>query len=141
VLLCIFGAGASFDSVDVRAVHEVSSIPDYRPPLARDLFTDRPIFNTALVAFPQFGGRILGIRRSARDQRDFDVERELQAIREEAAEYPPARSELAAVQFYLQRVLGECGTMWHDRAAGHTNYRELLGRIDRWRARSGRTFC
>jgi hypothetical protein len=132
MLLVIFGAGASFDSVDVTAVRQVQQAPNHRPPLATDLFSDRPNFNAVAARYPQFGGRILPFRRAARSQ-GFDVEKELQAIRDETEAYPAAASELAAVQFYLRDVMTECGDQWFARSAGVTNYRELLSRIDRYR--------
>jgi hypothetical protein len=137
MLMMIFGAGASYDSVDLNAVAQVGAYHQHRPPLARDLFSDRPNFNAALQAYPQFGGRLLAIRRAAR-QPNFDVERELQAIRDTILNYPAARSELAAVQFYLQRIIRECGDIWQQQSAGATNYLELLARVDRWKRSTGK---
>ena len=39
MLMVVFGAGASYDSVPAHPV----GVEDIRPPLAKDLFQDRPI--------------------------------------------------------------------------------------------------
>lgn len=132
MLLVIFGAGASYDAVDPTAVLQVQRAQTYRPPLGNDLFADRPNFNTVAARYPQFGNRILPLRRAARGS-GFNVESALQAMRAETASYPAATSELAAIQFYLRDILTECGNEWYSRSAGITNYQELIGRIDRYR--------
>lgn len=136
-LLVIFGAGASYDSISRATVFNppVDLRPAggeyYRPPLARELFEDRKNFNEALERFPQFTGRMHDLRRQAANP-EFDVEVELEEIRKAANDYPPARVELAAIQFYLRQVLWECGNRWHREVTGVTNYANLLSRIDRW---------
>jgi hypothetical protein len=132
MLLVIFGAGASYDAVDITAVRQVQAAMNFRPPLANDLFADRPNFNALAARYPQFGDRILPLRRAAKGP-GFNLERELQAIRAEIATYPAATSELAGIQFYLRDLLTECGDRWYSTSAGLTNYQELLGRIDRYR--------
>jgi hypothetical protein len=129
-LLVIFGAGASSDSINTDTVH----VGDwsYRPPLAAQLFEDRANFNAALADFPQFRGRVPGLRRKAMAG-GLDVERELEQMKNEVKTYEPALAELAAIQFYLRKVLWDCSQMWHREATGATNYAELLSRIDRWR--------
>jgi hypothetical protein len=129
-LLVIFGAGASFDSIDTTAVRITE--PIWRPPLASQLFEDRPNFNLALRNYPYFTGRLGDLRRKAAAG-SLNVEHELELTRATAEAYPGARVELAAIQFYLRQVLAECTTHWHENATGVTNYVDLLSRIDRWR--------
>jgi len=129
-LLVIFGAGASYDSIDPTTVDITDA--SWRPPLASQLFDDRRNFNQALQNYPHFTGRLGDLRRKAAAG-GLNVEHELELIRAQAASYPPARVELAAIQFYLRQVLAECTTRWHENATGVTNYVDLLSRIDRWR--------
>jgi hypothetical protein len=138
-LLVIFGAGASYDSINPATFitnpneRNIYS-PYYRPPLASQLFEDRPNFNDILKLYPYFNGRVPDLRRKvAAGAGGFNVEHELERIKAEAEQYPPAIVELAAMRFYLRRVLWDCGITWHERAAGATNYAELLSRIERWR--------
>ncbi len=53
MLLVIFGAGASYDSVPARSFSfsQYNSLPD-RPPLVKQLFDDRPEFVEDLDQFP-----------------------------------------------------------------------------------------
>jgi hypothetical protein len=61
MLMVIFGAGASFDSSSTYPLGTVppgSSSEDadnayYRPPLAKELFANRPLFIDTLEFFPQ----------------------------------------------------------------------------------------
>jgi len=137
-LLVIFGAGASYDSVNPRTVvfeTDLRSVgSDYhRPPLAAELFDARRNFNDVLKLYPHFIGRVPDLRRKAGIAGGLNVEHELEQIKTEAERYPPAAVELAAMRFYLRRVLWDCGGAWHNMAAGATNYAELLSRIQRWR--------
>jgi hypothetical protein len=135
-LLVIFGAGASYDSISPSTVFNPprdgrpTRSEYFRPPLARELFEDRKNFNAALDRFPQFTGRVHDLRLKAMTA-GFNVEVELEEIRKAAENYPPARVELAAIQFYLRQVLWDCGNRWHQEVTGVTNYASLLSRIDR----------
>jgi len=138
-LLVIFGAGASYDSINPRAfpdkqpTRRIAQIAHFRPPLARELFEDRGNFNLAVASYPQAQGRIMELRLKTVSAADFNVERELEQIKQSAGGYPPVLVELAAIQFYLRRIIGECGGNWQAESHGLTNYRWLLSRIDRWR--------
>lgn len=127
----ILGAGASYDSIDTSAVS--TSQPWWRPPLASQLFEDRGNFNEVLDRYPQFIGRVPDLRRKGLAG-GLDVERELESIKAEAAVYPPAQVELAAMQFYLRDILIDCTERWQNAGHGATNYADMLSRIERWRA-------
>jgi hypothetical protein len=136
-LLVIFGAGASYDSINPVTFVEnpnrrIPMTPYYRPPLAVQLFEDRPNFHSALSSYPYFNGRVSELRRKTISAGGLNVERELEQIQQEVNQYPPAAVELAAIRFYLRQILWDCGTKWHARAAGATNYAELLRRIEQW---------
>jgi hypothetical protein len=65
VLLIVFGAGASYDSAAARAAKdERFERIDDRPPLANQLFDDRPEFVNDLDLFPQCKGIVQELRRS-----------------------------------------------------------------------------
>jgi hypothetical protein len=51
----------------------------------------------------------------------------------EVSEYPARIKHLAAVRFYLRSMIWRCENALWTRAAGITNHRTLLDRIERWR--------
>ena len=140
-LLLILGAGASYDSLPASVLNGISpnERKELQPPLARDLFADRHSFGEVLDRFPQCAALIGDLRRKL--EKGAVVEAELEALREEAASYPPRHRELAAVRFYLQAVLWKCGTRWRDLSHGVTNYADLLRRIDKWRHEAQSVVC
>ena len=69
------------------------------------------------------------------------VERELAKVREQSENYPPARRELAAIQYYLHFALFECQRQWRDLHGGITNYVTLVREIDRWRHKLREEVC
>jgi hypothetical protein len=48
-----------------------------------------------------------------------------------ALTYPRGRQQLAAVQYYLQRISWECTRKWKSTAKGVSNYKALLDHIER----------
>lgn len=140
MLLLILGAGASFDSVDPRSwssgmaagAREGAVLNNFRPPLANDLFDNRPNFGEVLKRFSECAPLVAKLRRE-KASRGFLLERTLREFQEEADVYPPNHRQLVAIRFYLQHVLWQCGVRWYDEANGVTNYADLLARLDRWR--------
>lgn len=131
MLLVIFGAGASYDSVPSRsfAYSQYNNLPD-RPPLANQLFEDRPEFVEDLDHFP-LCKPIVPHLRTLRPGVSF--EQTLQRFQMEEQQYPRRVPQLAAVRFYLRRMLWRCEDRW---AADHrdvTNYATLLDQLDSWR--------
>ena len=106
MLMVIFGAGASYDCVSSR-------LPDkyppthypYRLPLANQLFDDRRDFNAWMNEYPKCRPIIPLLRNASLDG---SVESELERLRAEGADYPERYKQLAAVQFYLRRMLWGC---------------------------------
>jgi hypothetical protein len=131
MLLVIFGAGASYDSAPRLPPPTTSSTgDDWRPPLANQLFEDRPNFGALLTRFPA----VLPLAaRLGRASDALPLEGMLAALRNEAAEYPARHSELAAVRYYLQGLIWECERFWLPQHRAVTNYLGLLDRIQRWR--------
>src|SRR5205823_2745020 len=85
MLMVIFGAGASFDSVS-PAHFGPRGDEHYKPPLAKDLFHAGPVQGSAVEQFPQCRPLLPRLRRAASD--GASVERELEAIQSESDQLP-----------------------------------------------------
>jgi SIR2-like domain len=139
MLMVIFGAGASFDSSPTYTPGMVppGATPtdqhnDFnRPPLAKDLFANRPLFIDALEAFPQCKTIVHRLRAPAVISGQMSIETLLQEIEEEAKTYARGPQELAAVRCYLQRAISQCEMNWRNTTRGITNYLALLREIER----------
>ena len=129
MLMVVFGAGASYDSVPSRPPIPFpgAQLLD-RPPLANELFADRPRFVEAIRSFPKCQPVIPYLRHLPRDG---SVEQVLEGLQAEAEEYPERHRQLAAVRFYLHFMLWECERYWNDVASGVTNYKTLLDQLER----------
>lgn len=105
----------------------------HRPPLANELFDDRPLFNRAMETFPQFKAIVGRLRAAALVQDQTPVEAVLSEIETQSNTYGRARVELLAIRCYLQRVIAESGAHWLEagRTAGITNQLALLQEIER----------
>jgi hypothetical protein len=138
MLMVIFGAGASFDSCPTYTGDSGppgATTTDifnrfYRPPLAKDLFANRPLFIQSLDAFPQCNAIIPRLRAPEVVGGQRSIETVLQEIEGETNTYPRARQELAAVRCYLQRAISQCETQWRATTRGVTNYLTLLRNIE-----------
>ncbi|MDA2927090.1 SIR2 family protein [Acidobacteria bacterium AH-259-G07] len=128
MLMVIFGAGASYDSVPSR--RPGSNIDPneskYRLPLANELFDDRPHFVQAMTHFPKCQVIVPYLRKRTEG---FSLEGELEKLRSEAERDPERHKQLAAVRFYLQFMLWECEDQWKRVAKGITNYKTLLDQL------------
>ena len=130
MLLVIFGAGASYDSVP-HIPPRLPPIPPHqdRPPLANELFADRPGFTEVMQTFPACQPVIPFLRHIPQGG---SVEGALENLQSEGEQYPQARRQVAAIRYYLLYMLHECEQRWSVPAAGITNYKTLINRIDRW---------
>jgi len=140
LLLIIFGAGASYDSsADVKSedsnppVH-LRELLQYRPPLADQLFDNRPLFARVMADFPQCQAIVTRLRHRPSDQ---SVEQMLAALEGETGEHPVRRAQLLAVRFYLRQAITLCQADWKRLTQGVTNYQTLLDVSARWRSRYG----
>jgi hypothetical protein len=153
VLLVIFGAGASYDSVPhlpppppnsagqsnfgVRPPSLPRPYDEDRPPLANQLFDDRETFVKAMEQFGDCRALVPLLRKSG-----VSVEKELARFQEEAVKYPRRHCQLAAVRYYLHTALWRCvdrwRTQWHH---GITNYVTFLDQIERWRFERSEHVC
>lgn len=136
--MVIFGAGASFDSSPTYpfgttppgATAEDHHNAFNRPPLARELFANRPLFIEAIDRYPQCKTIVPRLRAPAVISGERSIEAILQEIEIQAATYQRGRQELAAVQCYLQRAISDCQNRWHNETRGITNYLTLLREIE-----------
>lgn len=110
MLVVIVGAGASYDSLprDVFDQLALGDVANYRPPLATELFDDRPAFGMALDKYPQCAALVGELRRLLRG--GAQLEQELERYQQESEQYPPLQRQLVAIRFYLQEILWTCGT-------------------------------
>jgi hypothetical protein len=129
MLMVVFGAGASYDSVPSR--HPRQAPPGYkepfRPPLANELFDDRELFTRILQRFRRAHAVIPWLRHPHDGE---PVERVLERLQTEADEHVERHRQLAAVRYYLQCALAECVKKWASVARGVTNYKSLLDQIE-----------
>jgi len=136
MLLVVFGAGASYDSVPHRPLTHRN---EFRLPLANELFADRTRFSVWIQRFPTCNAVIPYLRQPSEGG---SVESELERLRTEAQANSNRIKQLAAVQFYLQSMLWECETLWNQEdARGVTNYKTLLDQIESWRIESKEKVC
>lgn len=134
MLLVIFGAGASYDSSPTYPPGTEVTGPEgdrlnnfHRPPLADELFENRPAFAEAIIRLPE----CQPIVPMLRDLRGKSLEAVLQDLQEKAEKYPRGLQQLAAVRYYLQYILWQCGNAWRGVVKGVTNYKTLLDLIER----------
>ncbi|HZW96121.1 MAG TPA: hypothetical protein VFF64_24465 [Candidatus Eremiobacteraceae bacterium] len=142
MLLIIFGAGASYDSVlhlppDPRATRIGKSVghEHYRPPLANQLFDDRELFVETMGTCPACNPLVNLLRG------DVQVEKRLAEFEEQAKTFPTRYKQLAAIRYYLHRMLWRCQLSWANEHRGITNYLTFLDAIDRWRYENGEQVC
>lgn len=135
MLLVILGAGASYDSFPDLPPGSSGSHEAVRPPLANGLFDSRPIFVEAMDDFPEFVGLIPRLRTA------YNVEEVLSSIEQEVHVYPKARTELAAIQYYLQSAIWKCQDAWRRVHHGATNHATLVREIEKWRYGTSESVC
>lgn len=131
MLLIIFGAGASYDSVPSRPAsqHSRGSVP-HRPPLANELFHDEMTSLGQLQHFQECHPIIPYLQRP---QNGKSVERVLEELRDEATHYANGHKQLASIRYYLQFMLCECEKLWtHNILRGVSNYKTLIDQVERW---------
>src|ERR1700730_17193305 len=127
MIMVIFGAGASYDSVPSRSpkigIYRRDFLPN-RPPLASELFLDLGFFTDSLGRFPQCKPIVPYLRSIAPGETFEHVMETLQA---EGETDPERQRQMAAIRFYLHYGIWECERLWEDSTAlGITNYVTLL---------------
>ncbi len=129
MLMVILGAGASFDSAASKrlpdAEYDTETIK-YRPPLAKDLFSDRPAFSDSLKRYGRMRGIVTQLRSAAPNKTIESVLQKLQSERDKNLE---RYNQLAAVRFYLRDMLRDCQESWLNLISRVTNYGTLVDAI------------
>jgi hypothetical protein len=138
MLLVVFGAGASYDSVhklrppvppEPALRRALETREDHRPPLASQLFDTRQAFEKQMAHFPTCHALISQLRHERRG-----VEEQLSEFDQRSRTYPLYRQSLAAIRYYLHCAIEECQKNWQDEVHfGHTNFIQLIQEINRWR--------
>jgi SIR2-like domain len=131
MILVIFGAGASYDSVPSRSPSQWvrSHLPD-RPPLANELFSDIEVVKDALDRFPECHP-IISYLQNIPDKET--IETVLEDSQSEGNTDVVRKRQLAAIRFYLQLVIWEFERRWRSVHRGITNYVTLLDQVRRAR--------
>ena len=135
MLLVITGAGSSFDS---SASHPPTGSAsndavENRPPLANQLFDERPLFLAAMDKFHQMKPLVTGLRIRTNEK---TVEEVLGEISSRADTYTRGQTQLAAVQYYLQDSIWNTDRAWLSHHRGITNQTVLVDQIDKSKAAS-----
>jgi SIR2-like domain len=134
MLMVIFGAGASYDSVSTYppgtpVQPHGGDLPNrfHRPPLANELFENRPLFAEIIQLFSACEPIIPRLRAHQGET----VEAALQELQEKADGYSRGLSQLAAVRYYLAHAIAGTTERWGNVTRGVTNYKTLLDQIER----------
>src|SRR5438552_2581802 len=125
MLMVIFGAGASFDSV-AEPYWSSEMSKQNRPPLAAELLDARLRFIEHLSNFPQCGELVAYLRGCLIRKEDLEEALQRRYARAKGAH---ERKALLAFRFYLQGVISQCSE-WSQLAGGATNYAALISRIE-----------
>lgn len=135
MLMVVFGAGASYDSAPSYHPQslEAGLVNTNRPPLANDLFANRPLFAEVMARFPECQPVIPYLRHP---DADIPVERVLEQLQAEAERYPEGQRQLTAIRYYLHCMIWQCEEQWEKIHKGVTNYKTLVDRIERQRKSS-----
>ena len=131
MIMVIFGAGASYDSVPSRPphLHQRPSLSS-RPPLATELFHDVDFVNSSLDLFHECHPIVPYLRSIAPGE---TFEHKLETLQAEGDADSDRKRQIAAVRFYLQKVISEYEVQWNKVAHGITNYVSLLDQLRRSR--------
>jgi hypothetical protein len=125
VILAVFGAGASHDSVPSWRPTE-GRIDNDRPPLASGLFSTTQ-FREPLRYFSECQPIIPYLQVETPGE---TLEHKLQILQNEGADDPVRRRQIAAIRYYLHMAIWEVEQRWSE-AHRITNYRTILDQLRR----------
>ena len=127
MLMVIFGAGATFDSAPrYPARTSEPQVELDRPPLADQLFDEKPPFAAAMDRFKACRPLISPLRYRSQG---VSVEQALSRLQGTCLQNDQGRREMVAIRFYLQFMIRECVSGWENRHNHVTNYYTLLHSI------------
>ena len=131
MIMVIFGAGASYDSVPSRPPSGyIRQQLLSRPPLATELFLDQGFFAESLRRFPQCKPIVPYLQSIPPEA---TLEHTLETLQAEGEADPERNRQMAAIRFYLHFMIWECERQWNDVAHGITNYVTLVDQLRRCR--------
>jgi len=134
MLLVVFGAGASHDSLDVKPPRMNNPDPNWyideghRLPLANELFGSRALFADQMKQFEVLQPILVTLRRAGTEGH---VEATLRELMDDTR--PVRTRQLMAVRYYLQMAISECQRLWEIDSKNASNYKALLDQIDQFR--------
>ncbi len=112
MLLVIFGAGASYDSVPTHPPRvgkwRTNGLVN-RPPLADDLFDERELFADIIARVPQLQPIVPPLRHRGDSETVEDV---LQRLQAEGERDPERYRQLTAVRYYLSYTVWRVSEQW-----------------------------
>ncbi len=131
MLMVIFGAGASYDSIPSYPPGTLPPSGELdRLPLADHLFDNRPEFVRVMTRFPECKPIIPRLQQHGEN---FSVEQVLGELQAEVDDYPDVLPQLTAIRFYLRNMIWTCEERWKDIAGGITGIRRSTPAITRFR--------
>src|SRR5262245_59609321 len=132
MILVIFGAGASYDSVPSKPASQTElwgrKLLPNRPPLANDLFSDIDVVTGALRRFPECYPIVPYLQDIPDNQ---TIETVLENLRSESETDVVRKRQLAAIRCYLPFVIRDFEGRWLEVHNGITNYVTLLDQVRR----------
>lgn len=137
MILVVFGAGASYDSVPFKRTSlrnreaNREAFPN-RPPLANELFLPTGLFAECLRSFPACWPIVPYLQSSD----GGTIEHRLEILQAEEDKDPERKRQIAAVRYYLHFMIAECERRWSPVTAGVSNYLTLLDQLRRSRRSS-----
>ena len=133
MLLAILGAGASHDSYaaqPIDATRERDGFSTHRPPLTKDLFTERDTVASTLRSIPQLAPWVsyvrLQLEKPSKPGVTDSVETLLAHIDSLAKTSHAMKRGSLAIRLFLRSTLGTCQVQWQADTAFATNYGTLL---------------
>lgn len=138
MLLVIFGAGASYDSVAHIPPPGRATTLGFelqRPPLANQLFDGRRPFVESMQRYPDFKALATELRFGGQ------IERQLAVFEQQAKTFPDRHRQLAAIRYYLHDILWHCEKGWSTYHHGVTNHLTFIDAVERWRHEVNQDVC
>lgn len=142
MLMVVFGAGASYDSLaeypPITFQHfQQLAMPHFqneprRPPLAAQLFQHER-FSEFFTRYRECVGLFPQLDRAARST---GIEQRLAELVKQGASDSVVREQLVALRFYIREVIATTVVKWQEITRQADNYADLLDRIDYWRRRT-----
>jgi ABC-type transporter Mla subunit MlaD len=133
MLTIVFGAGASYDSsptTSPESFDNLSRLVNNRPPLANQLFDQRPVFLQIASNYHQITAIATELR--SRISSNENLESVLAEMQSEAPIYQERHKQLMAIRHYLKDLIHNVTGAWYNDNSRTTTYSHFVSRIDKW---------